>query len=384
MQPRTVHKLLIVVLLAAASGRPSRAVEIEPAPPDWKAQAFPACGAAECSFEDRTGTNRYTLSLSQGTLIRTSGGSQLYRRDLTDRYEKVLLCGISEARTLLAAVIARERISIRGRSGFSTGVHPKDVEREHRLELLNPKSGETIKFIDLGPFRPEGLALSEHGEQALLFGRDLQLWTREVRIYNTRSGKLEHQRPLDPSAKEVVLAQDGYSIAGNGWRLVPSAREGIQRFASRDPYSIAEYDVDCSGLLSGARYEGKALAVRAFKGAEYEVAQNLANELTLKLRGAGFKMVERERMEEIADELYLQTTGFTAEEGAAEIGKAANAHYLVLGSLDQAGTTSSLTVRVVGVEDATVVDGCKVICRECRPGDYHEALDFLVATWLGR
>jgi hypothetical protein len=372
-------QLLVLALLAAASG-PSRALEVEPAPPEWRAQGFPACGAAECAFADRTGANRYLLS--QGTLTRIGGGSHVYRRPLTGKSERTLLAGISEARNQLVVAIARERVSVRGRSGSPAGVHPRDVEREHRVEIVNPKSGETIKSIGLGPFRPQGLALTEHGELLLLHGKDLQLWTLEVRIYNTRSGKLEHRQELVPPAGEVVLAADGYAVGGRGWRLAPSVGEKSRRFNSRDPYSIAEYEVSCSGSLAGSRFEGKALAVMKFTGAEHELGQMLADGLALKLRGAGFTLVERQRIEEIVEELYLQTTGLTSEAEAAEIGKVGNAHYLALGSLRQAGTTSSLAVRLVGVEDGAVVDGCEVTCRDCRPDDSLEALDYLLATWL--
>jgi hypothetical protein len=383
MRPRILWQLPALALLAPGFGGPAWALDVEPAPAQWKAQAFPACSGGECSFEDRTGANRYALSA--GTLTRSSRGSEVYRLPLTGRSEKALLAGISGARNQLVVVIARERMSIRGRSGFTTAdIHPKDVEREHRLVILNPKSGDTVKFIDLGAFRPQELALSEYGEQVLLCGLDLRLRTREIRIYNARSGKLEHDRRVEHPADEVVLAADGYEVAGEAWRLAAPGPETIRRFSSRDPYSIAEYRVECTGLLGGARYEAGKLAVLKFEGADYEVGQMLANGLTLKLRSAGFTLVERQRIEEIADEQYLQTTGFTAEEEAVEIGRAANAHYLALGSLRQAGTTSALAVRLVGVEDGAVVDGCEATCWECRPDDYHEALSNLVATWIGR
>jgi hypothetical protein len=379
---RIAHRLLTLALLAAAGG-PSRALDVEAAPADWKPQAFPACSAAECSFEDRMGTNRYLLR--EGTLSRLSGGSEVYRRPLTGKYEKTLLSGISGARNQLVVAIARERISLHGLSGFTTtDVHAKDVEREHRLEIVNPKSGDTIKSIDLGPFRPQALALSEHGEQVLLYGRDLQLWVWEVRLYNTRSGGLEHRRAVEASAEEVVLAHDGYAVGAEGWRLAPAASEKVRRFRSRDPYSIAEYEVGCSGLLDRARFEGKALAVMKFEGAGYELGQMLANSLALKLGDAGLKLVERQRLEEIADEQWLQTTGLTEEATAVAIGRLANAHYQVLGSLHEAGTTAALSLRLVGVEDGAWIGGCEVTCRDCRPDDYLEALDHLVATWVSR
>lgn len=390
--------LAVVALLALKLG----AAEVRPAPAEWRVEPFLACDADPCAFQDPAGANRYVIA--KGELSRTTAGAEVYRRTLAGKYEKVLLSGLTAAGNQLAVVIARERISARGRdvSGLRidprqagpsprTGsgqaplppmAHPQEVEREHRVEVVNPKSGETVKSLDLGAFRPEGLALSAHGELILLHGKDLQLGTHQVRLYNTRSGKLEHQATVERSAG-VTLAANGYTVGGARWVVGVGEAKSELRFNSRDPYSIAEYAVECSGLLTAGSFQGKTLAVVKFTGADFEVGQMLSNGLALKLRNAGFSLAERQGMEEILEEIYLQSSGLTGEDQAATIGKLVNAQLLAFGGLRQAGTTSSLTVRLVSVEEGKLVSGCEVACRDCRPDDYLEGLGYLVGVWTG-
>ncbi|HEV7671358.1 MAG TPA: CsgG/HfaB family protein [Thermoanaerobaculia bacterium] len=321
----------------------------------------------------------------------SEGDGEIYRRTLIEKYERILIVGLAGAGNQLGVVIARERISNRGRSAMPGGPmggmapaapHPKDVEREYRLEVINPKSGDSVKNLDLGPFLPEGLSLSDHGELILLHGKNLQLGTHEVRIYNVRSGKVEYQSTLGKSAK-VVLAANGYTVDGASWQVTEGSTraEGKARFNSHDLYSIAEYGVECSSSLSESRYKGKSFAVVKFTGASLEVGQMLSNGLALKLRNAGLSVVERERLEEVLGEQWTQSTGLTNDSQASAIGKLANAQYLAFGGLQQTGTTSSLTVRLVSVEEGNVVTGCEVNCRDCRPDDYQEGLGYLVSVW---
>ena len=95
------------------------------------------------------------------------------------------------------------------------------------------------------------------------------------------------------------------------------------------------------------------------------------------------RVAERERIETVLDELWLQTTGATEEETALRLGRLVNVHFLVFGSLREAGSTSSLAVRSVSVEKGELTAGCEVTCRDCRRDDYLEALKLMTSVWLG-
>lgn len=381
-RPGVRRAALLALAIGLAGSHPLRPVELQPAP-GWQPVPFPACDRDECRFEGRSGD---VYVVEDGAVARLEGGSRLYRRELAGRHERVLLAGLSGATNQLVVAVARERVSVRGRSALSRGsgpgtIHPKDVEREHRLAVVNPKSGESVKDIDLGPFLPRDLAVTEHGEHVLLVGEDLHLNRRELRVYNTRSGKLEIRQDL-PGRERVLLAADGAVVGDRPLRLAEPAAGGERRFNSRDPYSIAEYVVRCAEPLDPAALAGRPFAVVAFDGADSEVNRMLTSALALELRGAGFTVAERERIEAVLDELWLQTTGATEGETAVKLGELANVHFLVFGSLREAGTTSSLAVRSVGVEDGELAAGCEVACRDCRRDDYLEALKHLVSVWV--
>ncbi|HUF77836.1 MAG TPA: CsgG/HfaB family protein [Thermoanaerobaculia bacterium] len=378
-RPGVKSAALLALAIGLAGSQPLRPVELRPAP-GWEPAAFPACAGAECRFEGRSGD---VYLVTGGSLERIADGTRVYSVRLAERFEKVLLAGISPATNQLVVALARERVSVRGRSALApgSGIHPKDVEREHRLAVVNPKSGESVKSIDLGPFLPRDLALTEHGEHALLVGEELHLNRRELRIYNTRSGKLEVQELL-AGLERVVLAADGVVLGDRPMRLTEEAAGGQRRFASRDPYSIAEYVVECASPLDPAALAGRPFAVVAFDGADSEVNGMLTGALALELRGAGFTVAERERIAAVLDELWLQTTGATEGETAVRLGRLANVRFLVFGSLREAGTTSSLAVRSVGVEQGELAAGCEVTCRDCRRDDYLEALRHLVSVWV--
>jgi hypothetical protein len=374
---------LLALAIGLAGSQPLRSLELEPAPPGWTPRSFAACAGETCSFAGRSGGDRYVVE--KGKLARFADGSRVYERELAERYERVLLVGISGATNQLVVALARERVSVRGRSALATGpgIHPKDVEREHRLAVVNPKSGETVKSVDLGPFLPRDLAVTEHGEHVLAVGDDLHLDRRELRIYNTRSGKLEEQREL-ARRERVALAADGVVLGDRALRLVAAPAGAERRFGSRDPYSIAEYVVECATPLDPAKLAGRPLAVVAIDGADSEVNRMLTSALALELQGEGFTVAERERIEAVLDEIWLQTTGVTAEEKAVQIGRLANVHFLLFGALREAGTTSALSLRAVSVEEGELAAGCEVTCRDCRRDDYLEALKYLVSVWVSR
>lgn len=379
-RPGVRRAALLALAIGLAGSQPLRPIELRPAA-GWQPAAFPACAAEPCRFEGRSGGDVYLLD--GGKLARLSGGSRLYERELAGRFEKVVLAGISPATNQLVVALARERVSVRGRSAVSRDpmVHPKDVEREHRLAVVNPKSGESVKDIDLGPYLPRGLAVTEHGEHVLLVGEDLHLNRRELRIYNTRSGKLEIRRELG-GRERVLLAADGVVLGDQPLRLAAGDAAGERRFNSRDPYSIAEYVVDCASPLDPAALAGRPFAVVAFDGADAEVNRMLTAALALELRGTGFTVAERDRIAAVLDELWLQTTGATEAETAVKLGRLTNVHFLVFGSLREAGTTSSLALRSVSVEEGELAAGCEVTCRDCRRDDYLEALRYLVSVWV--
>lgn len=367
--------LLAALLVGPAAAQGT--LSLSPGPPTWRPDSSGSCAGPRCQYQDAAGTNSYHVE--GGELSRFEAGVLVYRRKLVGVSERVSHVAASASKNLLAVTIATERMNV----GFTSGISPRSVSRQYRCEVINPKSGEAVKFVDLGAFMPERLALSNRGEYIVLAGRDLQLRSDEIRIYNARSGGLEQSVKV-ASMDAVVVGGDGYRVAGANWQIgsVEDAT-GRRRFTSRDPYSIAEFEVECEGLLSSVDLRDRAIGVVGFSGATDEVAQMLADGLTLRFRSLGVGLVERQRMQAVLEELALQGSGLTEADQTVAIGELGNAHFLAFGSLRQAGTQTLLGVRLVEVSDGGVVAACQVTCRDCRPDDYLEGLGHLARAWFG-
>ena len=90
-------------------------------------------------------------------------------------------------------------------------------------------------------------------------------------------------------------------------------------------------------------------------------------------------LIEREKIRVIIEELELQMSDLTEENGA-RIGKLLNADKVALCSVGAIGTTYIFNARVVDVETARVVKGRQVVCEECREQDIFDAINLLGTT----
>jgi hypothetical protein len=67
---------------------------------------------------------------------------------------------------------------------------------------------------------------------------------------------------------------------------------------------------------------------------------------------------------------------------ATELGRLANAQYLLFGQIQTTGSVSSLALRLVDVQDGTLKNGIELECRDCTPDDYLQGLTFLLQDWI--
>jgi hypothetical protein len=374
---------LLGLLPAAAVAQELRA---ERAEESWRLSlGRRACAEESCRFE----FGRDAYRLGKGRLVRESAGEEVYRVELLGRSEQVLTATLSASGNVLAVGIARNTVDARGRrtagrlgNSGGLGIHPSDVERQHRLELIRPKDGQSIKSLDLGAFKPEDLSLAESGELVLVVGTDLQWRVRELRVVNARSGKVELTREL-ASGASVELGTDGFRVAGQTYRLARGAGPSERTLLSRNPFSIAEFRVKCNARLEVEALGGRSLAIAKVQAADPELALLLASSLVTKLRDAGLALAERAELDLLLDELALQDSGLLVSEGRAELGRLVNAHYLVFAQAQLLDSTGSLTVRLVSVEQGRVESSCEVSCQDCRRDDLVEGLEHLVAVWRG-
>jgi hypothetical protein len=334
-----------------------------------------------CAFDDGRGENRYLVG--EQTIVRVLDRREVYRVPIGGGIMRARLATINSERTQIAVALSRESISTG--SMFTPGsVTPDSVQRQYALSIRNPKSGDEIKAIDLGMLKPESIALSPSGDYAWVAGQELQLRRREVRAYNTRSGRLEHLTPLSNGAN-AVLYEGGFATGSVFYTAEGSLDTGdTRRHLSANPYSIAEFTVRISQPLRLQDPARQALAVVGFDMPAGDVREMLESALAVKLAAAGLTIVERKRIKELLQEAQFQNLGVTDSKGAAELGLMANARLLTFGTLRMTGTVTLMTLRLTDVEAGTVVASAELECRDCTPDDYVQGMTFLIADWVGK
>ena len=95
------------------------------------------------------------------------------------------------------------------------------------------------------------------------------------------------------------------------------------------------YDDMVKEMITAKKIEKKAaVAILPFNYSEDpSVGEFIAEELTRAMIKSGVKVVERRQLDKLIKEISLQQTGLITDTGAAQIGKAAGAKYMILGSV---------------------------------------------------
>jgi len=374
-----MRKTFVVGVLLVLSAHVSAQLLVRPASAA-PGEEFTACvpDRKACVFTDLQGDNTY--SVDRDALKRTSASQQVYSVPISTKSIKILHAAINKSRTQI--VIASEQSSVATGAMFSPGLmDPSSVHRQYWLSVRNPKSGEEIKSIDMGMLRPLGLAMTASGDLVWVSGDELQLRRREVRAYNTRSGKLEHSTTVDKSAT-IRLYERGFQVGPAFYAAEMATGEGIRKHSSPNSFSIAEFTVRRSAGISTKTLADAAIGVVGFQGANPNLRDSLESSLAIKLGSAGFKVVERQRLKDVLQEAQFQNLGLTDSSKASELGRLVNAQYLLFGQLQTAGSITSIALRLVSVEDGTLKNGIELECRDCAPDDYLQGLTFLIQDWV--
>jgi len=121
---------------------------------------------------------------------------------------------------------------------------------------------------------------------------------------------------------------------------------------SQEKTSIAVLNLDAHGI------------------SEFEVAtltDRLRNEL---VNTQKYRVLEREKMDEILEEMGLQQSGCTSNECLVEVGKLINVQQMVGGSIGKVGKTFTVSLRIIDVEKGEIV--------KTETEDYKGEIDYLL------
>ena len=116
-------------------------------------------------------------------------------------------------------------------------------------------------------------------------------------------------------------------------------------------------------------------------GVDESLAASVMNLVVSRLANVSFiDLVERGDVQQVLDELRFQNTGITSPRDAAEIGRLLNAENVLLGNVNQLGSSLTVALRLVETESGRVLGAREVLCRQCRPEDLPQGMSLLVGS----
>lgn len=367
-----MEKTLYLLLILAGG---VSAQSLEQASPDELANArFSYCDDRRCRFNN--GDEEYSVRGSN--LRRADSDGEVFDRELVSGNDEITASVMSARGNVIAVAIRTVTMS---RRGFGTGLaRPDDLDRSFRLELYNPRSSALIKSFDLGAFSVSDMSLADDGEILFVAGQNLERrGLREVRSFNTRSGTQIATSTVN-DLDDVRLFANGYLVDGRAFSLQRDIG-GIQVFNSRDPFSIAEYEVNCaSGLVSEIGLLNHSIGV-------LPISSNMNNSDLLHsgvlsaLSNTELTLVERDNLRAVLEEIQLSQSGITSTEIIVDIGNMLAASHLVSGDVSRVGQDIVLQVRAIATETSAIVSSCTMQCRDCLDQDLFEGTNRMMEVW---
>ena len=190
---------------------------------------------------------------------------------------------------------------------------------------------------------------------------------------------------------------------GGAWLAAGTDRGGVMLWemsgslaasTSASPNLVQQGDV----LATAARYEfttGSEPLITATDrytmavldldnlGVDESLAASVMNLVVSRLANAPLlDLVERGDVQQVLDELRFQNTGITSPRDAAEIGRLLNARHVLLGNVNQLGTSLTVALRLVETESGRVLGAREILCRQCRPEDLPQGMSLLVGSLI--
>ncbi len=323
----------------------------------------------------------YTLKMKKGVLARKRNGKNQYTQKIAGKGDYPKVATLSDQNNVLAVAIAHVSLS---RRAFGTGARPDDADRSFRITLLNPKSGSVIKDFDLGAFSPKKISLSRDGQLVFTVGNDLERREiKEVRAYNARSGREVHSSVVE-KVSEVNLYSNGYTHAGRAWVIEQVSAGAVAIYNSRDPFSVAEYEVDCSSILS-ADSMSEQHSIGILPAVDQDEQENwvTTSGMLAKFEENGFNAVERRGMKNLLEELQLSMSGLlSASDNLANIGGLLSATHFLFSDVRQEGENILSVSRLVVITTGEIESSCNLICRDCQPQDLFEGMSAVAKHWI--
>lgn len=314
------------------------------------------------------------------------------RRDERDREEYTAFARDHDGQLLALGTkslsLGLARPSGRGPAGFR-GL--ASVSAVRSVRILDWNRGRIVREIENLPDDVRAIAVSP--DRSLVV---VALDNGDLGGYSTQE------------ARRIMSIQDGARVntvrfsAGGGWLAGGMDRGGVMLWemsgagvaSSPSPRTVRQGDV----LAESARYEfttssdplinpseSFTMAVLDLDnlGVEESLAASVMNLVVSRLANAPLvDLVERGDVQQVLDELQFQNTGITSPRDAAEIGRLLNARRVLLGNVNQLGSSLTIALRLVETESGRVLGAREILCRRCRPEDLPQGTSLLVGSLI--
>ncbi len=308
------------------------------------------------------------LSLSSGEI---HGSKSIIHCASTNRSSNTFVIGLQE--------VALPKGGLRGMA------RPGNLIRNNMILAYDWNSGieikrvkypyGTVKNIELGPGN-DHVAITNNKND-------------NITLVDLRKGEIGASVIMSDGPKVFAISDDDRWLAGGTtggnlsvWELSFKEKATAQDITSSLP--------SLSGRIRTKSQQGPALApgipvtlaILHFeaKGMSQNIGDVGLDILTTSLANFDYvRLVERQKILMVLDELKLQFSGLTEESGA-QVGNLLNADKVLLCSVGGLGKSYIFTARIVDVETARVEKGRQVICEECSDQDFFDAINLLAST----
>ena len=299
------------------------------------------------------------------------GSKSVIHSASTNRASNIFVVGLQE--------VARPKGGLKGTA------RPSDLLREDMVIAFDWKSGFEVKRVKYPDGIIEEIALGPGNDHvAIINNRNNKVTLVDLRKGELRSSVVTGEKPgvLAVSGNDRWLAagsEDGQvSLWEIGFRGAPTAETITQTL----PTLSGRIRTDSPGEPALEQGVPVTLALLNFEanGISQSIADVCMDLMSSALANIDYvTLVERNRIQDIINELKFQMTGLTEQNGV-EVGRILSADKVLLCSVGTLGTSYLFNARIIDVETAQVIQGRLVICEECRDQDLYDAVNLLVST----
>jgi WD40 repeat protein len=270
---------------------------------------------------------------------------------------------------------AYEPSMVPNREGF-------EIKEKFKLVIIKITEEENMTFIKEIDGTTEiisSLSISADNKYAAVLKDDntIDIWGLENGYINHSFSEPEYQDiKFDPSGETVMVSIKNGQI--QKWNT-----KGIVPELARAQYIGEKYAFKSSKepLISRKEHNGITLAVLDFSANSIDPQIAISVSYFFRTRVVNrpyLRVVERDELKKVLNELGLQNKGITSRKTARRIGKVLNTEKLIMGNVSKLGSTLMISTKIVDTESARIEGARELECQNFALENVPEMVDILI------